>query len=107
MYIIKNVLMDWPDKEYIQIIQRVRQAMNEHTGRLLVIEPVLNEQTPFTKFFSLQMAMMMHAAQHRTLDEHQALFESAGMTLTNAIPLGLEYMLLEGHLSDRTKELEA
>lgn len=107
MCILKNVLMDWSDEEYVRIVQRVRQAMNDHTGRLLVIEPVLSEETPFTKFFSLQMAMMMHAAQHRTLDEHQALFEAAEMTLTNAIPLGLEYMLLEGHLSDRTKETKA
>jgi hypothetical protein len=95
-YICKNVLMDWSDEECLQILRCCRHAMNTSTGRLLVIEPVISETSPFTKFFSLQMAMMMPAARHRTVGEHQALFEAAGFMLTQAYLLGLEQMLLEG-----------
>jgi hypothetical protein len=102
-YLLKNVLMDWGDEDYLRLLRTCRHAMDAE-GLLLVIEPVLSEQTPFTRFFSLQMAMMMHAAHHRTLEEHHNLFTMAGFVLTNAIPLGLEYLLLEGHLSAAKEE---
>lgn len=94
-HIIKNVLMDWSDDDYLRILRACHRAIAT-SGHLLVLEPVLSVETPFTKFFSLQMAMMMHAARHRTLAEHQALFAAAGFALTEAIPLGLEQMLLVG-----------
>jgi O-methyltransferase domain/Dimerisation domain len=103
-YILKNVMMDWPDQEYLRILECCRQAMDERTGRVLVIEPVISQETPFTKFFSLQMAMMMKAARHRTLEEHRSLFAAAGFHLTRANPLGLEQMLLEGRPSKPYRE---
>lgn len=95
-YIMKNVLMDWSDAEYLQILHNCRRAIHKGTGRILVIESMISETSPFTRFFSLQMAMMMRAARHRTREEHQALFSRAGFVLTQAHPLGLEQMLLEG-----------
>lgn len=97
-YVLKNVLMDWSNDEYLQILQCCRAAMDPDGGRLVVIEPVIGQAqgTPFTLFFSLQMAMMMKAARHRTLEEHQALFAQAGFHLTRAQTLGLEQMVLEG-----------
>ncbi|HVU70498.1 MAG TPA: hypothetical protein VHD63_25460, partial [Ktedonobacteraceae bacterium] len=65
-------------------------------GRVLVVEPVIGHTTPFTLFFSLQMAAMMRAARHRTLEEHQSLFAQAGFSLRQVRPLGLETLLLEG-----------
>lgn len=106
-YILKNVLMDWSDSEYLQILHSCRQAMNKGTGRILVIESMISETSNFTRFFSLQMAMMMRAARHRTREEHQALFERAGFVLTQAHPLGLEQMLLEGRPKEQPEgELE-
>jgi hypothetical protein len=95
-YIMKNVLMDWSDAEYLQLLHNCRQAMHKGSGCILVIESMISENSPFTRFFSLQMAMMMRAARHRTCEEHQALFTKAGFVLTQAHPLGLEQMLLEG-----------
>ncbi len=94
-YLLKHVLMDWPDDAYVQILERCRVAMNPE-GRVLVVEPVIGHTTPFTLFFSLQMAAMMRAARHRTLEEHQSLFAQAGFSLRQVRPLGLETMLLEG-----------
>jgi hypothetical protein len=99
-YVLKNVLMDWPDAAALTILKRCRQAMDPQRGRLLVIEPVLGPDTPFTLFFSLQMAMLMHAARHRSLEEHRALLEQAGFALCHTAPLGLEQRLLEGRPVD-------
>jgi hypothetical protein len=103
-YLFKNVLMDWSDEAYVRILCTCHRAMNP-SGRVLVIEPVLGD-TPFTNFFSLQMAMMMHAARHRTVEEHQAHFERAGFTLIRVIPLGLGYQLLEGRVAQAKGEGE-
>lgn len=93
-YLFKNVLMDWSDDDYQRILQRCAEVMAPHSY-LLIVEPVLTDNTAFTRFFSLQMAMLMHAAHHRTLEEHRTLAQKAGLTLTAIVPLGLEQMLLE------------
>jgi len=103
-YLLKNVIMDWPDGEVIQILRGCRAVMEPQIGRVLVIEPVIGPGTPFTRFFSLQMAMMMRAARHRTLEEHEALATVAGLSLRRAIPLGMEQMLLEYGPSEQEKE---
>ncbi len=95
-YVLKNVLMDWSDEEYVRILHNCRRAIGDLPGRILVIEPVIGDETPFTTFFSLHLAIMMRAAHHRTLAEHQALFAQAGFRLVRAEALGLEQMLLEG-----------
>jgi hypothetical protein len=103
-YVLKNVLMDWSDDQYVQILRRCREAMDPERGRLLVIEPVLGPDTPFTLFFSLQMAMLMHAAHHRSLEEHRTLFAQAGFELCHSVSLGLEQMLLEGRPVESEQE---
>jgi hypothetical protein len=95
-YVLKNVLMDWSDEDYLRILSACRQAMDTHNGRLIVIEPVMSEEATFTPFFSLQMSMLMQSAHHRSIQEHRARFESAGFWLTTVRLLGLEYALLEG-----------
>ncbi len=93
-YLLKNVLMDWDDANYQRILACCVCAMDVGS-RLLIIEPVIGPDTAFTFFFSLQMAMMQHAARHRSLNDHQRLVRKVGLTLTRAIPLGLEQWLLE------------
>ena len=94
-YLFKNVLMDWSDGDYVAILRRCTEVMAPGS-RVLIVEPVLaGSETPFTSFFSLQMAMMMKQAHHRTLEEHRGLAHEAGLTLTRARPLGLEQMVIE------------
>ena len=97
-YVFKNVLMDWGDQEYVRIVRQCATVLAPG-GCLLIVEPVLTDATPFTRFFSLQMALMMRHAHHRTLEEHRALLHQAGLTLTRVEPLGLEQMVIECRLS--------
>ncbi len=94
-YLLKNVLMDWSDEDAVRLLSRCAEVMNP-TSRVLIVEPVLaGAETPFTAFFSLQMAMMMKEAHHRTLAEYRHLAREAGLVLTRAKPLGLEQMVIE------------
>ncbi len=94
-YLFKNVLMDWGNEDYIAILRRCTEAMAPGS-RVLIVEPVLaGSETPFTYLFSLQMAMMMKQAHHRTLEEHRELAHQAGLILMSARPLGLEQMVIE------------
>lgn len=102
-YIFKNVIMDWGDEDYVRILKSCAGMMNP-ASRLLIVEPVLTSETPFTRFFSLQMAMMMRSAHHRTLEEHRRLVGEAGLTLTGAKELGLEQMIIECRLESSTEE---
>jgi hypothetical protein len=94
-FVLKNVLMDWPDQAYLKIISNCARAMNDASGRILVIESIISDQAAFTKFFTLQMAIMMGGAHHRSVEEHRALFASTGFDLIGATPLGLEQLVLE------------
>jgi hypothetical protein len=97
--ILKNVLMDWSDDDYRRLLQNCRQSLVTPSGRVLIIESVQQgAETPFTGFFTLQMAMMMKAARHRTIEEHRVLLQAAGFSLTLVIPLGMEQMLLEAQI---------
>ena len=94
-YLLKNVLMDWADGDYVRLLRCCAAAMGP-TSRVLIIEPVLaGAETPFTAFFSLQMTMLMWQAHHRTLAEHRTLAREAGLVLTRAKPLGFEQMVIE------------
>jgi hypothetical protein len=99
VYVLKNVLMDWSDEDALRILRVCRNAMGDHPARLLVIESVMSAASPFTAFFSLQMAMLMRAARHRTYSEHHALLSAAGFTPLAARSLGLEQVLLESRPS--------
>lgn len=102
-YIFKNVLMDWGDEDYMRILKRCVEVMKP-SSCLLIVEPILTSETSFTRFFSLQMAMMMRAAHHRTLEEHRCLISEAGLTLSESRELGLEQMIIECRLASPTEE---
>lgn len=104
-YIFKNVLMDWSDTDYVRILLRCVGVLAP-AGCILIVEPVLSQTahaTAFTRFFALQMAMMMRGAHHRTLEEHQSLIRQAGLMMTGAVSLGLEHMIIECRLAPNTE----
>lgn len=100
-YLFKNVFMDWSDADYVRLMRRCAEVMAPES-RVLLVEPVAGPESHFTAFFSLQMAMMMRHAHHRTLDTHCALAQQAGLRLLSAKPLGLEYMIIEFRLHQAT-----
>jgi hypothetical protein len=96
-YLLKRVLMDWPDELATRALTNCRDAMVEH-GKVLVIEPIMPEgnEPSVSKFLDMTMLVMQGGGRIRTQDEHRALFEAAGLELTRVIPTSSPLRVIEG-----------
>ena len=95
LYLLKSILHDWPDAECIQILYRVRTAMNPN-GRVCVFENVLEGPNlgAAGKFSDLNM-LVSPGGRERTLPEYERLFAAAGLTLTACVDTGSIFKRLE------------
>ncbi|KAK7247252.1 hypothetical protein RIF29_42131 [Crotalaria pallida] len=88
------ILHDWADEECIKILKNCREAIPKETGRVIVLEAVIEEgekQDHRLKNIGLMLDMVMMAhnlGKERTLKEFEYLFESAGFSkvTVKAIP---------------------
>jgi len=85
LYILSNVLWNWPDDDAVRILRSCRAAMGEGT-RLLVAEMLnLPGNQPWPgKLLDLHMLVLMDG-KVRMEAEHAALMERAGLRLTRVI----------------------
>lgn len=80
-YYTRNVLHDWPDKQVLQILGRIREAM-EPTSLLLIEERVLPESNvPLMGAIGDMSMMVSFAAAERTKTEYESLLNEAGLEL--------------------------
>ncbi len=87
VYILKNVLHDWPDDKALLILERCRAAIPTH-GKLVIADAVMtpgNDPHP-SKWFDLHM-MVALGGRERTEEEFRTLLARAGFELTSAKPL--------------------
>ena len=95
-YLLKSIVHDWDDAAAIEILRKCRAAI-ANNGRLLVVEPVIrpgNESDP-AKFSDLNMLVML-GGRERTADDFGRLYAEAGYRLTNIIPTGSVFHIIEG-----------
>ena len=95
-YLLKSIVHDWDDAAAIEILRKCRAA-TANNGRLLVVEPVIrpgNEPDP-AKFSDLNMLVML-GGRERTADDFGRLYAEAGYRLTNIIPTGSVFHIIEG-----------
>ncbi|KAF4629411.1 hypothetical protein G7Y89_g8739 [Cudoniella acicularis] len=83
-YYLANVLHDWPDKQALQILGNVKEAMTSDSF-LLINENVLPE-TNVSLFSASTDFMMMggFSAQERTENQFRTLLDEAGLELVKA-----------------------
>lgn len=92
LYNIKRVLLNWGDEEYVKITGNCHKAMGEKKGKLLIMEPVLQEDLPKGKqlfnphMLSLHMLVMQGGGHLRSKNEHEALLEKAGFRIQGIVP---------------------
>jgi len=83
VYLLKSVLHDWDDARCVAILEACRRAMPAH-GRVLVIEGIVPDDagsmTPDVVMSDLTM-LAMDSGRERTLAEHRALLEQAGLCI--------------------------
>jgi hypothetical protein len=76
---------------------RACRAAISNTGRLLVVEQAIragNEPDP-AKFSDLNMLVML-GGRERTVDDFARLYSEAGFRLSNIIPTGSPFDIIEG-----------
>ncbi|GAA2097404.1 methyltransferase [Streptomyces albiaxialis] len=86
LYLLKNILHDWPDEDCLRILRAVRRATVPGT-RLLVVDAVLPDDGTAHPAVALDIVMLMVLrGRERTADEFAALLADAGFRLVRVLP---------------------
>jgi hypothetical protein len=96
VYIMKNIVHDWDDKQSMTMLQNIHSAMNKR-GTVLLIELVVpegNEPSP-AKLVDIQMLITM-SGKERTEAEYRQLLEASGFRLTRIVPTSSPMHIIEG-----------
>jgi hypothetical protein len=96
VWILSQILHDWPDAECQAILTRCRECMKSD-DRLLVVEMVPIPGRPDVAISLLDIAMMMFGgeARQRTEEEYQELFAATGFSVRRNIATGTAFSILE------------
>jgi hypothetical protein len=94
MYLLKNILHDWPDDACIEILRNCRRAMKPG-GRVILIEIVMDDSpSSFVTHVDLTMLVVL-GAKERTLAQFQKLLDAAGFSFTGLTPTATPFSLIE------------
>lgn len=86
LYLLKNILHDWPDEDCLRILAACRAAMKPGT-RLLVIDAVLPADGTPHPAIALDIVMLMTLkGRERTAAEFENLLERTGFRLERIVP---------------------
>ena len=99
LYVMKNVIHNWPEARALQLLHNVRAALVADPApgahkRLLVIEYVLTAGPSLAAWLDLNFLVLVDGRE-RTLDEYRALGARAGLVLTQAIATPIGRHILE------------
>eukprot|EP00761_Pharyngomonas_kirbyi_P010218 gb/GECH01010236.1/.p1 GENE.gb/GECH01010236.1/~~gb/GECH01010236.1/.p1 ORF type:complete len:359 (+),score=113.94 gb/GECH01010236.1/:1-1077(+) len=87
VYILKNVIHDWPEQDAITLLKCVASTLRHSgCGRLLIIEHVIqeNNQFSFGKWLDVNM-MVVTKGKDRTQSEYETLVAKAGLKVNRVI----------------------
>jgi hypothetical protein len=95
LYLLKSILHDWPDEQCATILRNIRAAA-QPGARLLVVEMLLPEapQPSPVAFMDLNMLVMLNGRE-RTAAEFTQMLGGAGFRVTQVIPTGGLFSLIE------------
>ncbi len=91
LYLLGDILHDWPDAESVRILQTVRKAMVPHS-RLLVVEVLAS---PAAGPGDLHMMVLFGEGRQRSPQEFAELFAQCGLALSQVIATGTDVSIVE------------
>jgi hypothetical protein len=95
MYLLKNVIHDWPDKDAVRILRNVRAASNTGT-KIVLIELVIPQHNRDFVGNWLDLDMLIVAsARERTGADYDQLLNRAGFRMTRVIETASPFSLIE------------
>src|SRR6202044_3008385 len=85
LYVLKNIIHDWPDEKAVQILRNVRTAAGPHATVLLIELVIPDHDRDFPgKWADLEMLLNL-AARERTAVEYRNLLNQAGFRMTRIV----------------------
>src|SRR6202045_865911 len=85
VYVLKNIIHDWPDDKAVQILRNVRAAAGPRATVLLVELVIPDHDGDFPgKWADLEMLLNL-AARERTTAEYRKLLSQAGFRMTRVV----------------------
>ena len=96
LYVMKNIIHDWPDEQAVSILRNVRAAATPGTT-LLLVEAVIPEHNRefLGKWIDMEMLIGV-AARERTKADYRKLYQEAGFRLTTVVPTASPFSLVQG-----------
>jgi hypothetical protein len=94
-YLLKTIIHDWDDDSSLTILRNIRAAIAP-VGKLLLIELVLPEGTPWHPGMLLDLEMLVSVGgRERTASEYADLLSRAGFRQTRVIPTAGPMSIIE------------
>lgn len=107
LYVLKNVIHNWPEAQALQILSTVRTAMTSTPykhKRLLLIEHMLPEDDAFSiaPWLDVNFMILVNGAE-RDLEGYRGLAHRTGFAITQIIPTACGRSILELAVSTPTE----
>ncbi len=102
-HILKSILHDWPDEQCIEILRACARALNDG-GVVLVVEMILGRpgHEVDIAFSDLNM-LVLPGGRERSEQEFAALFDAAGLRLTNVVHTRSRLSILEARAASASQ----
>ena len=99
VYVLKNIIHDWPDEKAVQILRNVRTAAGPRATVLLVELVIPDHDRDFPgKWADLEMLLNL-AARERTAAEYRNLLSQAGFQMTRVVQTASPLSLVEAQVA--------
>ncbi|MCV7010775.1 methyltransferase [Mycobacterium gordonae] len=96
LYVLKNIIHDWPDEKAEAILRNVRTTGGADCTVVLVELVIPEHNREFVgKWVDLEMLLGMDGSRERTAEEYRTLLARAGFRMTRVIPTASPFSLVE------------
>ncbi|MCA6219802.1 methyltransferase [Photorhabdus antumapuensis] len=93
LYILKNVIHDWPDNDAILILENCREAMG-NSATMLLITLMKKPQSRIIKYFDILMDVSS-LGKERDLTEFEYLADQAGLVIQDVKDIDESYSIIQ------------
>jgi C-methyltransferase len=99
LYVLKNIIHDWPDDKAVQILRNVRAAAGPNATVVLVELVIPDHDRDFPgKWADLEMLLNL-AARERTAAEYRNLLSQAGLQMTRVVQTASPLSVVEARVT--------